>query len=169
MMVKARPALYLSGSIEHQKNHKVWRNQIYKALHRNFKVIIPDKAISPFEKTDVEFKEWMRDNFVMKDMINVATSQYFFVKIDNAVLKGAGTISEITTASWLGKHMVYILDGVKEQSLPSWMLGCLAIAEQVNSIEEAIEVYKEIAKERKKEQQEKDQNGHKLPDSTPLK
>ena len=138
--VKTKPAIYLSGSIEYSKSHRAWRNKLYKALHRKYRVIIPEKADCPFEKTDVEFKQWIHDNTVMKDMVNVATSQYFFVKIDNAVLKGAGTISEITTAAWLGKDMVVMLDGVNGSTLPTWMLGCLAGAEFVDSIDESIEV-----------------------------
>ena len=149
--MKTKPAIYLSGSIDYQKNHKKWREKIYKALHRKYKVIIPDKANCPFEKTDIEFREWIRSNTVMKDMVNVATSQYFFVKIDKAVLRGAGTISEITTACWLGKDMVVLIDGVRVSALPTWMLGCLAGAEFVDSIDEAIELYKDLAKERKKQ------------------
>ena len=145
--MKSKPAIYLSGSIEYSKAHRVWRNKFYKALHRIYKVIIPDKIDCPFDKTDLEFGKWVRDNTVMKDMVNVATSQYFFVKIDKAVLKGAGTISEITTACWLGKDIIVMFDGVKRESLPSWMLGCLASAQVVETIEEAIEIYKEKARE----------------------
>ena len=152
--VKAKPALYLSGSIEHSKTHKIWRKKIHKSLHRKYRVIIPDKADCPFEKDEPEYKEWMSNNIVMKDMINVVTSQYFFVKIDKAVLKGAGTISEITTAHWMSKDMVVMLDGLKLTSLPSWMLGCLAGAEFVDSVDEAIELYKEKALETKAKRQE---------------
>jgi len=145
--MKSKPALYLSGSIEYSETHKIWRNQFYKALHRIYKVIIPDKIDCPFDKGDIEFGEWVHDNTVMKDMVGVATSQYFFVKVDKAVLKGAGTISEITTAAWLGKSMVVMFDGVKREELPSWMLGCLATAQVVESIDEAIEVYKATSRE----------------------
>jgi hypothetical protein len=154
--MKAKPSLYLSGSIDYSDDYKVWRNQMYKALHRHYRVIIPEKADCPFEKADYEFREWIRDHTVMKDMVNVATSQYMFVKIDKAVLKGAGTISEITTACWLGKHMIAMLEGVRLTSLPTWMLGCLAGAEFVDSIEEGIEIYKELAKERRQKEKKKD-------------
>ena len=154
--MKAKPSIYLSGSIEFSKTYKEWRNAFYKALHRKYKVIIPDKANCPFDKSDLEYREWMRENIVMRDMVNVATSQYFFAKIDKAVLKGAGTISEITTACWLGKHMIVMMDGIKITSLPSWMLGCLAGVEFVDSIEEAINRYHEIAKEMKDKEKEKD-------------
>ena len=116
---------------------------MYKALHKKFKVIIPDKADIPFTKDDPEYKAWMKAKFVMPDMISVSTSKYFFVKIDHGVFQGAGTISEITTAAWLSKHMVVFLDGVKETEIPSWTLGCLDGAIFVKSINEAIELYLE--------------------------
>ena len=144
--MRAKPKIYLSGSIEFSKSHRAWRNKFYKALHRDYKVIIPEKANCPFEKSDPEFREWIHEHTVTRDMVNVATAQYFFVKIDKAVLRGAGTISEITTACWLGKHMIAMLDGVKLEILPTWMLGCLAPAEFVESIEDAIEIYKGITK-----------------------
>ena len=152
--MKKKPAIYLSGSIEYSKTHKRWRNKMHKVLHRKFRVIIPEKVDCPFEKSDPEFQAYIHENIVMKDMINVITSRYFFVKIDKAVLKGAGTISEITTASWQDKHMVVMLDGLNPQDLPTWMLGCLAGAEFVNSIDEAIEIYKDIAKEKNQKEKE---------------
>jgi hypothetical protein len=148
--MKSKPGLYLSGSIEYSKNYKGWRNKMFKNLHSLYKVIIPEKANCPFDKTDPEFKAWIKENTVLRDMINVSTSQFFFVKIDKAVLKGAGTISEITTASWLGKNMLVLLDGLKEEQLPTWMLGCLANADFVNSIDEAIVVYRKMAQDRGK-------------------
>ena len=140
-MYEPKHSLYLSGSIEKSEDPDTWRKKMYKALHRKFKVIIPDKADIPFDKTDPEYKTWMKNRFVMPDMISVSTSKYFFVKIDCAVLKGAGTISELTTASWLGKDIVAFIDGVEEKDIPSWMLGCLDGAVFVNSIDEAIELY----------------------------
>jgi len=146
-MNKQKPGLYLSGSIEHSKNYKKWRNKMYKKLHSYYDVIIPDKADCPFDKDDIEYKIWLKKNIIMRDMVNVATSQYFFAKIDKAVFKGAGTISEITTAAWLGKDMIVFLDGVQEKDLPGWMLGCLSGAVYVNSIEEAIDLYLKKNKE----------------------
>jgi len=145
--MKTKPAIYLSGSIEYSKAHEAWRNKFYKALHRTYKVIRPDKIDCPFEKVDPEYGIWVHDNTVMKDMVDVATSQYFFVKVDKAVLKGAGTISEITTAAWLGKSMIVMYDGVKRETLPNWMIGCLATAQIVESIDEAIDIYKEKIRE----------------------
>lgn len=140
-MHEQKHSLYLSGSIEKSDDPDTWRKKMYKSLHKKLRVIIPKKAEVPFDKTDPEYKTYMKQNFVMPDMISVSTSKYFFVKIDCAVLKGAGTISEITTAAWLGKDMIAFLDGVKEDDLPSWMLGCLDGATFVNSIDEAIELY----------------------------
>jgi len=148
--MKSKPGLYLSGSIEYSKDYKGWRNKMFKALHSYYKVIIPERANCPFDAADPEFKAWIKENTVMRDMINVSTSQFFFVKIDRAVLKGAGTISEITTAAWLGKNMLVLLDGLTEEKLPTWMLGCLANADFVNSIDEAIGVYRKTAQDRNK-------------------
>jgi len=116
---------------------------MYKELHKYYNVIIPDKASSscPFEKTDPEFKTWMKEKFIMPDMVNVATSQYFFVKVDKAVFDGAGTLSEISTAAWLSKNIMVFIDKIKEKNIPSWTLGCLDNAEIVNSIDEAIQKY----------------------------
>ena len=50
--------------------------------------------------------------------------------------------------------MVVMLDGLKLTSLPSWMIGCLAGAEFVESIDEAIELYKEKAREIKAKKNE---------------
>ena len=149
---KSRPQIYLSGSIEYQKKHHAWRKRMYKALHRKYRVIIPEKADCPFDKGEPEYRSWIHDNTVMKDMINVATAHYFFVKLDKAVFKGAGTISEITTAAWMGKDMIVMLDDIKETSMPTWTLGCLDGAVFVDSIEEAIELYKSRAKEREEKE-----------------
>ena len=145
-MERSRPGLYLSGSIEKSDDPNTWRKKMYKALHKNYKVIIPDKADIPFDKTDPEYKAWMKAKFIMPDMINVSTSKYFFVKIDDAVLHGAGTISEVTTAAWLSKNMVVFIDKIKETDIPSWMLGCLDGATFVTSIDEAISVFMDKVK-----------------------
>ena len=149
-MDKYKPSLYLSGSMEHSSDPDTWRKKMFKVLHPHYKVIIPNKADLPFEKTDPEYKVWMREKFVMPDMISVSTAKYFFVKIDKGVFQGAGTLSEITTAAWLGKNMVVFLDGVSETEIPSWTLGCIEGAIFVNSIDDAIVLYKKKAKERDK-------------------
>ena len=150
-MENTKPALYLSGSMEKSDDPNTWRKKMFKSLHAYYKVIIPNKADIPFDKDDPEYKVWMRNKFVMPDMIEVATSGYVFVKFDPAVFKGAGTISEVTTAAWMGKHIVYWCDGIKEEKMPGWTLGCLADAIKVNSINAAIDLYKKLAIIRKGE------------------
>jgi len=71
-------------------------------------------------------------------------SEHMFVKIDEAVLHGAGTISEITFASFYKKHLVYMIDGLEERNLPGWLLGCLWKAKRVHTIDETIEYYKKL-------------------------
>jgi hypothetical protein len=151
-MEKSKPGLYLSGSMEHSEDPNTWRKKFFKALHHYYKVIIPNKADLPFDKTDPEYKVWMKEKFIMPDMINVSTSKYFFVKIDKGVFQGAGTISEITTSAWLSKNMVVFIDGVPETDIPSWTLGCLDGAIFVNSIDEAIAYFKKIAIDRERKE-----------------
>ena len=140
-----KKGLYLSGSIEFAKDPEGWRNKMYKALHKYYKVIIPlGDPNPPFEKTEPEYKGWIREKYIMTDMVDVVTASYFFVKFDSAVFKGAGTVSEVTAASFFGKHMVYFLDKIEEVNMPSWTLGCLANAYKVNSIKEAIEYFSNI-------------------------
>lgn len=146
-MEKSKPALYLSGSIEKSEDPDTWRKKMFRELHSYYKVIIPNKADLPFEKDDPEYKTWMKNKFIMPDMISVSTSKYFFVKIDHQVFQGAGTISEVTTACWLGKDIIVFLDGITEKEIPSWTLGCLDGVIFVSSINEAIEIYKRKHKE----------------------
>jgi len=145
-MKKSKNSVYLSGSIEASSDPITWRKQMYRALHKHYNVIIPDPMDCPFQKTDDEYPEWVRQNFIMPDMHDVATSRYTFVLLDPAVFKGAGTISEIALACWLGKEIVYMLEGVEKKDMPGWALGCLANAIEVKSIDEAIEYYKKKVK-----------------------
>jgi hypothetical protein len=141
-MKKNKPGLYTSGAIEASSDPLSWRKKMYKELHKKYNVIIPDPMMPPFSKTDEEYPEWVRQNFIMPDMHDVATSRYLFVLLDKAVFKGAGTISEVSLACWLGKEIVYVLDGIMKKDLPGWVLGCLADAVQLQSIDDAIEYYK---------------------------
>lgn len=136
-----RHAIYLSGAIEYAADANSWRNKMYKELSNFYDVIIPNSNC-PYEKTDKEYRSYIKQNFIVPDMISVTISEYFFVKLDPGVFKGAGTISELTTACWMGKHIAYFLDGIKEEEIPGWTLGCLHNAQQVISIDSAIEMYK---------------------------
>jgi hypothetical protein len=144
-MEQSKSALYLSGSMEYSDDPNTWRKKMFRNLHHHYRVIIPNKADIPFSKDDPEYKIWMKEKFIMPDMINVSTAKHFFVKIDKGVFQGAGTISEITTAAWLGKDMVAFLDGILETEIPSWTLGCLDGAIFVSSIDEAITFFKKRA------------------------
>lgn len=146
-MRKNKPAIYTSGSIEFNKNHDMWRKKMYRALHKYYNVIIPDSIPCPFDKEDEEYPDWIRQKFIMPDMHDVATSRYFIVLLDPAVFKGAGTIAEFSLACWLGKEIVYVLDGIEKNEMPGWALGCLADAVELDSIEAAIKYYKDKVKE----------------------
>jgi len=136
------PNIYTSGSIEFNSNHGIWRKKMYRVLHKQYNIIIPDSIPCPFDKQDDEYPEWIKEKYIMPDMHDVATSRYFIVLLDSAVFKGAGTISELSLACWLGKEIVYILDGISKNDMPGWAIGCLAGAIELKSIDEAIEYYK---------------------------
>ena len=95
--------------------------------------------------------------FVIPDMSDVARSKYFFIKIDKGVLKGAGTISELSLAAWMNRDIVAMLDGVSLDELPGWMCGCLAKAHMVVNIKEAIEYYKSLDIEQDEDEQRESQ------------
>jgi hypothetical protein len=139
-------SIYTSGSMEYNDKCLVWRKEMNRKLHYWYKIIIPDPTPCPFDKEDEEYSKWVREHFIMPDMHDVATSRHFFVLLDPAVFKGAGTISELSLACWLGKEIVYMLDGIEKKDIPGWVIGCLTGAKQVSSIEEAIEYYKNSVK-----------------------
>jgi hypothetical protein len=144
-----KPGIYLSGSIEFNRDPDSWRKKMNRGLCQTYEVIIPDTMHPPFDKTDPEYYKWTRDNFILPDMAAVAGAPYFFVKLDKGVFKGAGTISELSLASWLGKDIVYWVDGIKDSDIPGWTLGCLTGGTRVNNVEEAIEVYREYHQAKK--------------------
>ena len=141
-----KPAIYTSGSMEFNKKCFVWRKKMNRALHHWYKIIIPDAIDCPFEKEDKEYSSWIKDFYIMPDMQSVATSRHFFVLLDQAVFKGAGTISELSLACWLGKEIVAVFDGITPKKIPSWIVGCLTGATVFKSVDEAISYYKEKAK-----------------------
>jgi hypothetical protein len=137
--------IYLSGAIEYSADAYSWRQQIYNELSSLYKVIIPKAADIPHPKTDNKYKDFTYKYFVLPDIKHILKSEYMFVKIDKAVLCGAGTISELTFACFYKKQIVYILsDGLQEKDLPGWLLGCLHKAFKVHTITEAIEYYKKL-------------------------
>jgi len=139
-----RDCLYLSGSIEYNKNPDAWREKMHDSLGYKYHVIIPWAAKPPGNKGDKIYNDWVLQNFIHPDMADVARSKFFFIKIDKGVLKGAGTISELSLATWMNKYIVAMLDGLEIQELPGWMCGCLTKAKFVKTINEAIDHFKTL-------------------------
>ena len=138
-------SIYLSGSIERSLDPYTWRDNFNIKLKGLYNVIIPREYTPPFEKDDEKYKKWVYETFIIPDIQDVLKSEYFFVKVDQAVLDGAGTISETCVASFYKKKIVYMVsDGLSPKDLPGWLLGCLWKAKQVKSIEEAIKYYKTL-------------------------
>jgi len=136
-----KPILYTSGPIENSNDPTTWRMQMFRELHDEFEVIMPDLIPCPFIKTDAEYGVWVKKHFVLPDMADVARCHKFFVYIDHAY--SSGTYGELSLASWLNKDIVCYLDNVKLEELPQWIIGCLSDARYVNSVTEAIDYYKE--------------------------
>jgi len=140
--MKVKKSIYLSGPIEFTTDAYTWRNKIYRELHDDFDIIIPDLIPCPFTKTDSEYGAWIKKHFILPDMKDVAVSNYFFVYIDH--IYSSGTYGELSLAAWLGKDIVCLLDNVKLESLPQWIIGCLSGATFVNSVEDGIKYYKAL-------------------------
>lgn len=145
-MAEMKYSIYLSGGIEHSPDSLSWRKKMYKSLHRYYNVIIPDEKPCPFDKGEEGYSEWIKKEFIMPDMHDVATSRYVFVLLDQGALKGAGTVSELTMASWMGKEIVVLIEDLENDQIPGWVYGCLSEAVLVNSIEEAVKYYKDKRK-----------------------
>lgn len=144
MKEEVRDSLYTSGSMEYNKDPDTWREKMGNALKLRVHVIKPITMSVPFKKGEEGYAQFVHRSFIMPDLSDVARSKYFFIKIDKGVLKGAGTISELSLAAWMNKHIVATLDGVKIEECPGWMVGCLATATFVKNVEEGIELYKRI-------------------------
>jgi nucleoside 2-deoxyribosyltransferase len=139
-METLKPSIYTSGPIEFSNDAYAWRNHMYRELHTSYYVIIPDLIPCPFTKKDPEYPQWIKRNFILPDMKDVAICDYFFVYVDHVY--SSGTYGELSLAAWLGKNITCFLDDVELTTLPMWVIGCLSGANFVNSIEEAIKYYK---------------------------
>ena len=133
--------------MEYNKDPTTWRQKMYEALRYKYHVIIPWMCEPPFKKGESKYSKWVYHNFVVPDLSDVTRSQYFFIRIDPGVLKGAGTISELSLAAFLNRHIVAVIDRVERKNLPGWMLGCLVKAHFVLNINSAIEYYKKLIPE----------------------
>lgn len=138
-----KKVLYLSGSIEYSKDPSSWRNTMEKELYTKYEIINPAAQYCPLVKNNsTEYKKWIYDRFVIPDIEYVLKCSHFFVKIDKATGRGSGTWSELTLATYLNKHIIYMFDNITPPDIPGWSLGCLAYALQVNTLDEAIKYYK---------------------------
>jgi hypothetical protein len=143
--MKQKPSIYLCGAIERSLDYISWRTEFKEKLSYKYNVIIPYAKSTKLTKDNPKYKKFVFDNYIVPDINDVISSKYFFVKIDKAVLRGAGTGSEICLARWNFKHMVYILeDGLTELDIPGWILGCLFQAKKVKTLDEAIDFYRNL-------------------------
>lgn len=135
--------LYLCGSMEYSKDPSSWRNKMEKELRGQYEVISPPIKFCPVDKGDTfEFKTWIRDNYIMPDIHDVMRCSHLFIKIDKATGRGSGSWGELTIATYLNKHIIYMIDDIDVVNIPSWSLGCLTHAYRVDNIDHAIKYLK---------------------------
>lgn len=136
-------SIYLSGAIEFTDDAYKWRNHMFRDLHTQYDIIIPDLVPCPFTKDEPEYGGWVKKHFILPDMKDVAISNHFFVYIDH--IYSSGTYGELSLAAWLNKDIVCFLDNeINIKELPMWIIGCLDGATFVSSIDKGIEHYKEL-------------------------
>lgn len=137
-----RPKIYLSGAIEKSKSPFGWRLEMKESLEPNYDVIVPKNLELPPDCSFADRQKIIKYDIVLTDVNDVISCQEFFVKIDAAVLKGAGTLSEITFATVFNKPITCWFDSMTIQDAPGWVQGCLHGADMVNGIKEATSHFK---------------------------
>ena len=149
-------SIYLAGGIQYAENFgRGWRAEITPFLvSKGYNVHNPIDHWSPEEgKSPEEVSELRKHNFkkfleVMADIIETDISILgqccaVVTKIDEATVRGAGTIGELTYCKLVGTPVfawVDIVGGVDR--VPSWLLGCSS--EIVYSLDELLEVIPEF-------------------------
>jgi hypothetical protein len=133
-----KPKIYLSGAIEKSENPFKWRLEMKKGLEPDYDVIIPNELELPPNCSFLDRQKIIKYDIVLKDINDVISCQDFFVKIDPAVLKGAGTLSEITFATIYNKPIVCYFDDITIQDAPGWVQGCLYGATILSGVKDAI-------------------------------
>jgi hypothetical protein len=133
-----KPKIYLYGAIERSDNPFQWRQEIKSKLEPDYDVIVPTGLELPPDCSFLDRQKVIKYDIVLKDINDVISCQEFFVKIDPAVLKGAGTLSEITFATIYNKPITCWFDGISIQDAPGWIQGCLYDTSVVSGIKEAI-------------------------------
>lgn len=133
-----KPKIYLSGAIEKSDSPFKWRMEMKKALEPDYDVIVPAGLELPPNCSFVDRQKIIKYEIILRDINDVISCQEFFVKIDPAVLRGAGTISEITFATIYNKNITFLLEDVVIDNVPGWVQGCLHGQTMVNGVQEAI-------------------------------
>lgn len=138
-----KPKIYLAGAIQKSADPFTWRLELKKALGKEYDVIVPgDKLNLPPNPSLAQKQKAIKYDIIIKDVCDVISCQELFVKIDPDVLKGAGTVSEITFGCIYNKPVVCWFDGITIQDVPGWVQGCLYGADMVSSINQAVALYK---------------------------
>lgn len=129
--------IYLAGAISHAPDFGYgWRMELTSTLeNKGYSVWDPClqqelNGIAPRELHKLKYKNYQEfleqcSKVVEFDLGNLKKSSAVFCKIDDAVLKGAGTIGEITTCQVLGIPVYMWIDMEDwKTKLSGWILAC---------------------------------------------
>lgn len=138
-----KPKIYLAGAIQKSADPFTWRLDFKKALENEYDVIVPgDKLDLPPNPSLAQKQKAIKYGIIIKDICDVISCQELFVKIDPAVFKGAGTLSEITFGCIYNKPMVCWFEDMGIKDTPGWVQGCLYGATMVDTLPQAIDHFK---------------------------
>jgi hypothetical protein len=145
------PGAYLAGAIEFAKDWGVtWREKVTpKLTSLGYRAVNPleltestgktPEELHELKKTSVEeFKEII-SGVVKKDLDYVSKCEVVVCKIDEDVLRGAGTFGELTLCALMHIPVYAYIDlpnGI--QDVPGWCIGC--ITEYRESFEEFLDI-----------------------------
>lgn len=132
--------IYLAGGMEHAEDGITWRANVTEELAK-----IDVKTWDPYLQEQLLFNndniEFLKAHdkvlhtplinarmrkIVQHDMSVVAKdADMLMVKLDNTVLKGAGTQAEMSLAAYLNKPVHVWITDISISSIPYWLIGCM--------------------------------------------
>lgn len=141
-MSKDDRLFYLAGGMEFSPDGPVWRKRASDVLRgKNIKIFNPyEEEPRLFEsgpvyqliyKLDKE-KDFDKYREIMSQIIKYDLGRVandvsgILVKVDQGVLRGAGTYAEISLAHYLGKPVHSWIHELTLRDVPAWALGCFS-------------------------------------------
>lgn len=134
---KRSPQVYLSGGMEFSGDFGVgWRKDITPHLNSlGYLVHNPvieqpkfsgynTKAVKELRKNDFDKFLQVTKTIVDNDLASLKDSSLVVCVLDESVLKGAGTIGELTCSRQMGIPVISLLN-IDKDKIPAWLFGCI--------------------------------------------